>query len=590
MGPGRHHTRGVPHRLLRPARPRPHPTRPHHPHPRRRRRRRHGRHPTRPPHPRHHLRHRPPHQMAHPPPQPHPPQQHRQLPQHQLPPPLPHQPRHHPQLPHRHPHRHLTHPPQPPRPLPRNRKNRPPRPHHAPHAFRHLSQAKHTGKIALTIPQPPNPNGTILITGGTGALATHLTRHLATHHPGTRIILTTRQNPAPDHHPDDANITTVTCDITDPQQLAQLLETVPPEHPLTAVVHTAGVTNDHITATLTADHLSTTLTPKTHPAHHLHRLTRSHDLAAFITFSSIAGTLGSAGQAAYAAANSYLDALAQHRRAEGLPATSLAWGLWAGGGMAADLDDVDLARVRRAGIRPLTPEQGVSLFDAYDSGPALLIPARLDTAALRAQADSGALPPILNRLVQRTARRAAPSGETGETGETWRLRLAELAEADRRQALMDLVRAESVTVLGHDSPSMLKDDQAFKEAGFDSLTGVELRNRLNARTGLRLSSTLVFDHPTPAALAGHLLALLAPVGNGAAAEPSALADLGRLESTVLAAAADPGTRATVTESLTALLQKVRDIAEAADGGSEDIAARLDAATDEDLFDFIENEL
>nr|WP_187414050.1 type I polyketide synthase [Actinomadura chibensis] len=469
----------------------------------------------------------------------------------------------------------------------------------APRAFRLLSQGRTIGKVALTLPPALDPEGTVLITGGTGALGTLVARHLVREHGVRRLVLASRRGPAADTAADTAaelrglgaDVTIAACDVADRDALARLLKDVPAEHPLTAVIHAAGVLDDGTFDALTPERVGEVLRAKADAAWNLHELTAGADLSAFVLFSSVAGVLGSAGQAGYAAANAFLDALARHRRAEGLPATSLAWGLWDNGsGMAGDLDGADLARMRRTGIRALSPEEGLALFDARDAGPAVLIPARLDTAALRAQAESGVLPAILGRLVQRGARRAAaPSGETGETGETWRRRLAELAEDDRREALVDLVRTESVAVLGHDSPSVLKSDQAFKEAGFDSLTGVELRNRLSTRTGLRLPSTLVFDHPTPAALADHLLALFVP--GDAAAGPPALAELGRLESAVLAAAADPGTRADVTESLTALLQKVREIGDAADDAdSADIAARLDAATDEDLFDFIENEL
>ncbi|TYC17511.1 type I polyketide synthase [Actinomadura syzygii] len=462
----------------------------------------------------------------------------------------------------------------------------------APHAFRRLSQGRTIGKVALTLPRPIDPAGTVLITGGTGALGTLVARHLVREHGVRRLLLASRRGPAADTAADlrelDADLTIAACDVADRDALARLLDNVPAEHPLTAVVHAAGVLDDGTFDALTPERVGEVLRAKADAAWNLHELTAGMDLSAFVLFSSVAGVLGSAGQAGYASANAFLDALARHRRAEGLPATSLAWGLWENGsGMAGELDDTDLARMRRTGIRALSPEEGLALFDAHDSGPAVLIPARLDTAALRAQAESGVLPAILGRLVQRGARRAATA--SGETGEAWKRRLAELAEGDRREALVDLVRTESVAVLGHDSPSVLKSDQAFKEAGFDSLTGVELRNRLSTRTGLRLPSTLVFDHPTPAALADHLLALFVP--GDAAAGPPALAELGRLESAVLAAAADPGTRAEVTESLTALLQKVREIGDAADDAdSADIAARLDAATDEDLFDFIENEL
>ncbi|WP_344551264.1 beta-ketoacyl synthase N-terminal-like domain-containing protein, partial [Streptomyces spororaveus] len=255
----------------------------------------------------------------------------------------------------------------------------------------------------------------------------------------------------------------------------------------------------------TPERLSGVLRPKVDAAWNLHELTRGLGLSMFVLFSSAAGVFGGAGQANYAAANVFLDALAEHRKAQGLAATSLAWGLWAGvGGMGGDLTESDRERINRGGITALEPETGLALFDAARrTTDALLVPLPLDLAALRAQARSGMLPDLLRGLVRVPVRRAAGQGSAAG-GSALRTRLAGMPADERDAALLDLVRTEVAAVLGHASTDEVPADRAFKELGFDSLTSVELRNRLGAATGERLSATLVFDYPTPHALADFL--------------------------------------------------------------------------------------
>ncbi|MHA5055106.1 type I polyketide synthase, partial [Streptomyces sp. SD15] len=356
------------------------------------------------------------------------------------------------------------------------------------------------------------PEGTVLITGGTGTLGGLLARHLVTEHGVRRLLLVSRRGPGAEGAGElverltglGATATAVACDVSDPEALSGLLEGIPDEHPLTAVVHTAGVLDDGLVSALTPEQMDAVLRPKADAAWHLHRLTRDRDLAAFVLFSSVMGALGGAGQGNYAAANVYLDALAAHRRAQGLPATSLAWGLWdERSDLTGDLDQADLARMARAGLVPLRSEEGLALFDAAVAlGEPTLVPARLDIARL-AQDGNGELPAVLGALVRpRAARRTAAVGSAG--GAAGGQRFAGMPAADAERELLEAVRAHTATVLGHATPEAVRPDSKFKDIGFDSLSSVELRNRLSAALGLRLSPTAVFDYPTPATLARYL--------------------------------------------------------------------------------------
>jgi polyketide synthase 12 len=309
-----------------------------------------------------------------------------------------------------------------------------------------------------------------------------------------------------------AEVEVAACDVADRDQVAALLAGI---SSLTAVVHAAGVLDDGVIPALSPERLDTVLRPKADAALVLHELTRDRDLAAFVMFSSGAGVLGNAGQGNYAAANAFLDAAALRWRAEGFPAVSLAWGYWAEvSGMTGHLDETAHRRIARGGVRPLSGPDGMALLDAALGGTeAALVPMHLDLAAVRAS--DAPVPLLLRGLVRqkrRTADLAAPADES------WLRRLAGATEAEQDSALADLVRGNAAAVLGHGTGEALDPETAFKELGFDSLTAVELRNRLTKATGLRLPATVVFDHPKPAVLARYLRAELFPAG-GAAPSP-----------------------------------------------------------------------
>ncbi|MEV5978535.1 type I polyketide synthase [Streptomyces sp. NPDC052114] len=362
--------------------------------------------------------------------------------------------------------------------------------------------------------------GTVLITGGTGGLGALVARHLAARHGVTRLVLAGRRGPeAPGADALRAELAAlgahadlVACDAGDRDALAALLD----RHPVDSVVHTAGVLADATVGALTPERVETVLRPKADAAWHLHELTRERDLRHFVLFSSAAGTLDGSGQGNYAAANVFLDALAEHRATLGLPATSLAWGLWAGaGGMGGRLDEADLRRIERSGIGALDPDEGLDLFDAaVATGLPALVPVALDTAALRRRGDD--VPAVLRALAGVTARAAHT-----DRARTLAERLADLPAADHEHTALDLVRTEVAAVLGHAGAAAVEPRRAFTELGFDSLAAVELRNRLGAAVGLRLPSTLIFDYATPVALAGHLLDRVRPAAPEAPAAGAA---------------------------------------------------------------------
>ncbi|WP_204289659.1 type I polyketide synthase, partial [Microbispora amethystogenes] len=349
--------------------------------------------------------------------------------------------------------------------------------------------------------------GTVLVTGGTGMLGRMVARHLVVEHGVRRLLLTSRSASA-ESAADligeladlGAEVSVVACDVAERDALAALLAGVD----VSAVVHMAGVLDDGVIGSLTPERVDRVLRPKVDAALNLHELTRDRGLSAFVLFSSASGVFGTPGQGSYAAANAFLDALAAHRRAGGLTAQSLAWGLWdTQGGMGGELTAVERQRLSRTGVEPLSAEQGLDLFDAAcASDAAAVVPIRLNLTALAAAGSEA--PALLGGLVRRPARRSAAGlpAAAAQLAE----RLAPLSEADRVAALLDIVRTQAAAVLGHAGAEAIEPDRAFGELGFDSLSAVEFRNALNAQVGLRLPASLVFDYPNALAVAEYIAA------------------------------------------------------------------------------------
>jgi acyl transferase domain-containing protein/acyl carrier protein len=369
-------------------------------------------------------------------------------------------------------------------------------------------------------PAPLDPERTVLVTGGLSGLGSLVARHLVESGEARHLLLVSRSGPKAAGAVElrdeleqlGATVTIRACDVSDRAGLERLLAAIPAEHPLGAIVHSAGVLDDGMLASLDRERLARTMRPKVDAAWHLHELTAGLDLSQFVLFSSAAGLLGGAGQGNYAAANHFLDALAALRRARGLPAISLAWGLWgqqsrlAGepqGDAATDTRLISQIR-QRLGFVPLASDEGLELFDAARArGEQLLALARFDGAALRGLAEAGRLAPVLRGLVQRVSRREARQSSLPQ-------RLGEIPAEKRREVVSDLVRAHAAAVLGFASVQDVDPEKVFQELGFDSLGAVELRNRLTAATGMDLSPTLAFDFPSVLALAEHLLAEASP--------------------------------------------------------------------------------
>ncbi|MCK9930796.1 beta-ketoacyl reductase, partial [Frankia sp. Mgl5] len=380
------------------------------------------------------------------------------------------------------------------------------------------------------LPRRWDPEGTVLVTGGGGALGSLLARHLVVEHGVRHLVLLGRRGGAADLVAElselGAKVTAPACDAVDRDALSAVFAAIPAEHPLTAVVHAAGVLDDGVVSALTPERLDAVLRPKIDVAWHLHELTKDIDLAAFVLYSSVAGVFGSPGQANYAAANAAMDALARQRHAAGLPTVSIAWGQWARtGGMADQLGHADQERLARAGLIALSDADGLALFDAaLNAGEPVLVAARLDLAAV-----PDGIEPLMRGLPRPTRRRARPHAAGADTSQTAELarRLAELPDEERTEAVLEAVIRNAAEVLGLPSVDALEPEQSFKEAGFDSLTALELRNRLSRAIGLRLPVTLVFDYPTPRALAGLVgseLLAAAPVEAVVASVPAADVD------------------------------------------------------------------
>jgi len=386
-------------------------------------------------------------------------------------------------------------------------------------AFRHMAQAKHVGKVVLTVPRAWDPDGSVLLTGGIGGLGNEVARHLVAERGMRNLVLAGRrgaETPGAAELRDTleasgARVEFVACDVSDRDQVSTMVQALPD---LTAIVHLAGVIDDATVGSLDSDRIDRVLAPKVDAVVHLDELTRDKDLTSFVVFSSIAGQLGGPGQGNYAAANAFLDAFAALRSSSGRSTTSIAWGPWVptGGGMTAQLTDADMRRMARSGMPPITIEQGMAFFDAaVDRAAVSVTPLALDAAALGRQGD--ALAPLLRGLVKAPVRRtAAEAGTSADATDTLRDRLAGRTGEEQHAILLDLVRTQAALVLGFGGAETIAPDRSLPEIGFDSLTAVELRNRLGGATRLKLSATLVFDHPTPEALAAHLVDELALSG------------------------------------------------------------------------------
>jgi acyl transferase domain-containing protein len=455
-------------------------------------------------------------------------------------------------------------------------------------------------------PAPDLTDGTVLVTGGTSGLGALVATHLAGRYGVRDLLLTSRRGADAPGVADlvarlrelGAEARVAACDVADRNELAALLATAP--RPLVGVVHAAGVLADATVAGLEPERLETVLRPKVDGGRLLHELTAGQPLRMFVLFSSVAAVLGNAGQGNYAAANAYLDALAARRRAAGLPAISLAWGLWSvPTGMTSVLTDTDLDRLAAAGVAPLDAAEGLALLDAAltATGEAALVPARFDPARLRARAAGGApLNPVLRGLVRRptptatvaAGAAAAPTDRPAPLAD----RVAGLAPAEAVGLLTDLVRGQVAVALGHRSPTTIDLDRPLRELGLDSLTSVELRNRLGAETGLRLPASLVFHHPTVTLLARHLHEELAPPApdgpDGAAAEALLRDTLDRLGPWL--AGAEPAQRDRVAATLREALERVGGHPPTGPAPADPAAAGLDLASDEEIFAFIDTQL
>lgn len=387
------------------------------------------------------------------------------------------------------------------------------------------------------------PDGTVLITGGTGLLGSVLARHLVAVHGTRHLLLVSRRGTSAPGAEElaaelgelGATVTFAACDASDREALRHVLRQIPERHPLTAVVHAAGIMDSAVLQALTPDQIERVLKAKADAAWHLHELTADLRLTAFVLYSSVGGLVLTAGQANYAAANQFLDALAEHRHARGLPATSLAWGPWQGSEDAVDLD-----RLAREGMGALAPEEGMELFDAaLGTDTAVLVPARLDEQQLRERTE---LPALLRAYAgPRTQAAAHAAKATEPEPETLAQRIAALSRKEQQQALLDLVRAHTAAVLGYEDGTQVRSSTGFTDLGLDSLSALQLRNSLAPIVGVRLPATLIFDYPTPVSLAEQLLAELFPEEPETAVEPerSAIEDMD-IDALVRAALASGG--------------------------------------------------
>ncbi|WP_269731811.1 type I polyketide synthase [Saccharomonospora xinjiangensis] len=462
-------------------------------------------------------------------------------------------------------------------------------------ALRALAGAELIGKAVLRIPRPVPPNRTVLITGGTDGLGRIVARHLVTRHGVASLALLSRRGGdtpgvadlVADLQAAGARVTVHAGDVADPKAVAEVIDAIPPEFPLAGVVHAAGVLADGIVSSIDAERAARVLAPKVAGAWNLHRATEGLDLSLFLTFSSVAGVWGAAGQGAYAAGNAFLDALIARRRALGLAGTSLAWGPWtAETGMTAGLAATDQHRLHRWGLRPLAPHDALELLDtAFTTRPVLAVAAAVDLAALGRRA-AEEVPAVLRGLVRGPGPFATPrSTRPAETGSPsrWMAEIAALPRSERHHRVTTLVREAVAAVLGHARADRVGQTQSFGDLGFDSLTAVELRNRLRAATGVTLSATAVFDHPNPAELADRVLRGLALPEDDPTRD--VLRGIDDLEAGLALLTPDDD-HAQITARLQNILWRLADAGSAAEPSSPE---RLTEASPDELFDFIDRE-
>jgi NAD(P)-dependent dehydrogenase (short-subunit alcohol dehydrogenase family) len=397
--------------------------------------------------------------------------------------------------------------------------------------------ARRLGRAPRPRPRPGRgwvPRGSALITGGTGAIGAHAARWLAARG-APALILTSRSGPAAagtaalaaELAAAGTAVTITACDTAQRGQLTGLLDqTATTGPPLTTVLHAAGVLDDGLVDGLGPDRLAGVLAAKAGGAALLDELTAGLDLDAFVLFSSVAAVFGGAGQGNYAAANAYLDALAQDRQARSLPAVSVAWGPWAGGGLA-QASEAARQRQRRGPMPGLDPVLAVeALGQAVEDTAATVAVMDVDWARYCAVPGAAQAPFVRDLPETRQHAAASASGAAGAEQQAGALarRLAEAGRAGRDQMLLDLVRAEAAQILGHPSPGAIDAERPFNDMGFDSLTSLELSQHLSGATGLKLPASLLFDYPSPAVLAGHLQSRLFPAteDSGADADEAAI--------------------------------------------------------------------
>jgi polyketide synthase 1/15 len=463
----------------------------------------------------------------------------------------------------------------------------------APQAYRFVSQARHIGKVVLSMPAlraEVLAAGTVLITGGTGMAGAATARHLVHGYGVRHVVLASRTGlRAPgaaalveELTQAGATVQVAACDVADRDAAAGLLERIGEQGPpLSGVIHAAGTLDDAVITSLTPQRLDAVLAAKVDAAWNLHELTRDLGLSMFVLFSSVAATVGAPGQGNYAAANAFLDALAASRHAAGRPAISLAWGLWEQPStMTAHLSGRDLARIRRGGLAALTPAQALALFDAALAiDHPTVAPARLDHTMLDDPALTAELPPLFSALIR--PRRRIVDNDASTATSVLAQRLHRLDPQAQHDLLVDMVCTQAAAVLGHPSPADIDPAAAFQDLGFDSLTAVELRNRLKTATGLTLPPTLIFDHPTPTAVAGFCGAQLNGTGNGANDLSILEEELKKVEELVVAIGASEKQR--VADRLRALLGTITD-------NEPRLGKRIQAATTPDeVFQLIDSE-